>query len=253
VLSSWVLVILLAAGCAFRPIAAGSDGSGAADAAASDGSNDADDATGAPPFCDAANPDLVACFQFQGDVLDASQYANHATAAMVSFAPGPTTLAMNTTAASDVQIGESTSLDMMQMTIEMWLRVDVLPLVGQRVGIVDNNGQYSIFIHPDGIECFPVSTAIDGSEFVSLRTGTLTGGEWAHLACTYDGATLIMYKDGIETGRRAGSGPIRDTGTAGTGLAKNNPSGDALTGAIDELRIWRVARTEAEICAAAGC
>jgi hypothetical protein len=106
------------------------------------------------------------------------------------------------------------------MTLEMWLRVDIL---GRRAARRHRRRQPIQHLHlPRRDRCFPVSTAIDGGEFVSLRTGTLTSGEWAHLACTYDGTTLIMYKDGIETGRRAGSGPIRDSGTAGTGLAKNN-------------------------------
>jgi hypothetical protein len=35
-------------------------------------------------------------------------------------------------------------------------------------------------------------------------------------------------------------------------VAMNNPSGDNFTGALDDLRIWRVVRTPEESCAAAG-
>jgi hypothetical protein len=66
--------------------------------------------------------------------------------------------------------------------------------------------------------------------------GTLSVGTWSHLAATYDGATLRLYRDGVEVASRPQSGSIHvSTGDLTIG-------GDALfgqfwAGKIDEVRI----------------
>ena len=97
---------------------------------------------------------------------------------------------------------------------------------------------------------YSVVTSTGAPRFTS---GTVSQGVWTHIAMTYDGTMLRSYKNGLLTGELAGSGPIQPFPVLGTTIGDNNGGGDQLHGAIDSLRIWRTARSDAQICAAAGC
>lgn len=49
-----------------------------------------------------------------------------------------------------------------------------------------------------------------------------------------------------------GAAPLGVGDTLGTVIAGNSPSGEQLIGTIDQMRMWNVARTAAQICTAAG-
>ena len=71
---------------------------------------------------------------------------------------------------------------------------------------------------------------------------------WNHLALSYDGSTIQLYINGRTAGRAAASGSFTDT-TEILYLGKlpfqvNNFS---LDGTLDEVRIWRKARSASEI------
>ena len=69
---------------------------------------------------------------------------------------------------------------------------------------------------------------------------------WHHLAATYDGATMKLYIDGVLAASRPQTGTI----TMNTNpLVIGNQTGTAeyFGGYADEIRIWNVARTAAEI------
>ena len=70
---------------------------------------------------------------------------------------------------------------------------------------------------------------------------------------TYDGTNRI-YVNGVKVGEDAGGGgPSGITGTTGLSIGADNPpgSGSPLLGEIDQLRIFSVARTDAQIASAA--
>ncbi|MFT3932109.1 MAG: T9SS type A sorting domain-containing protein [Chitinophagaceae bacterium] len=73
---------------------------------------------------------------------------------------------------------------------------------------------------------------------------------WHHLAATYDGATMKLYIDGILKNSVAQTGLIATNTNA---LSLGNQIGfssEYFGGAADEMRIWNVARTQAQIQAA---
>lgn len=72
------------------------------------------------------------------------------------------------------------------------------------------------------------------------------------MAYTYDGATLAIYINGQQADAVPATGTITTSSTTGSCIGTNSPSGDAFLGAIDQLRVWRRARTAQEICEAAG-
>ncbi len=75
-------------------------------------------------------------------------------------------------------------------------------------------------------------------------------GVWTHVAISYDSGTVSTYVNGelVHTGTQ--SGPIGDSYPALNDLwigGRSNAANAHFDGAIDDVRIWNVARTQAEI------
>ena len=74
-------------------------------------------------------------------------------------------------------------------------------------------------------------------------------GTWYHLAATFDGTNIRVFVDGaaIKSDECAGSMRIDDSELV---IGRGDPeysSGEYFDGALDEIRIWAVARSPAEI------
>ncbi len=82
-----------------------------------------------------------------------------------------------------------------------------------------------------------------------LNTTTLyTDSDWHHWACTYDSATRMqrIYRDGVEVASRTALAHYQGSGNLALGAASIVTS-LGFKGAIDNVRIWTVARTASEI------
>ncbi|KAA0150819.1 hypothetical protein FNF28_07209 [Cafeteria roenbergensis] len=98
-----------------------------------------------------------------------------------------------------------------------------------------------------------VSVQNSGSDEVSTveSTSGFSGGRWLHVAFTQSGSTGTIYLDGVAA--RAGPVPqlvsaVRAKMLLGKSIALGQSS---FYGKLDEVRIWSVARTAAEIAAGA--
>lgn len=77
--------------------------------------------------------------------------------------------------------------------------------------------------------------------------GALVLDQWQHVAATYDGATIRVYVDGVQVAQAAGAFALApSTARLVAGGSQNNPS-RTFPGGIDEVRVWNVARSAAEI------
>ena len=195
-----------------------------------------------PAFCDPADGNLIACFELEGNAQDGSPNHLDATISGVTFRAGKIGQAAQVDAGSILSIAESSLLDPPAITMEAWIHPTQLPAAGSRAGIVDNNFQYGFFLHPGGaLQCIGLQA------MANVQAGT-----WTHVACTYDGTTRI-YAGGVQVDMTAGNGGSLDPGgSTGTSIAGDNPSGSPLIGAIDQIRIFKIARTASQICADAG-
>ncbi len=98
---------------------------------------------------------------------------------------------------------------------------------------------YSFFVCPDPQMRFYAH----GTEGLVSSATSPPLDEWAHVAVTYDSTEVRFYVNGTPVAATgAASGPLDVSGSS-LGLGYIN-------GSIDEVRLWNVARAEAEIAAA---
>jgi len=200
------------------------------------------------PFCDPSDSTQAACYTFEANADDGSQYGNDGTGSNVSYEAGHDGQAVRIAAMSGSRIeipdDNTGSLDITGAhTIEAWLYPDSLPSSG-RVTIVDNDGQYGFFIYSDGVHC-------SGGNGTHIG-GTLTTGVWQHVVCSIDtvGQVARIFIDGQSVLEE-----LHDTGDFGTDntnpvmVGAESPGGnDNFDGLIDSLRFWSVARSADDIC-----
>jgi hypothetical protein len=201
-------------------------------------------------FCDPLDPTLVACYQFERNTHDASGHQLDATDSNIGYVDGKVGSAAQFSMTSAADVAESALLDVTTITIEAWIRPAVIPVAGTRAGILDNNGQYGLFLHETGrLQC-----SMSNSPTVVFEAN-VEADVWTHVACTYDGMTTTLYVNGVVGAASTGGGTIAATGTTGISLGSDNPpgAGSQLTGLIDEIRIFNVARAPTDICLDAQC
>lgn len=101
------------------------------------------------------------------------------------------------------------------------------------------------------IGTFEISTGTNTNYTFHLMTnpfaGNMVTGRWYHIAGTYDGATIKYYVNGCLVISQAATGNLLQSNLdTGIGNRTTTPT-EQFYGEIDELKIWSVARTEAEI------
>ncbi|APR87815.1 hypothetical protein A7982_13164 [Minicystis rosea] len=84
-----------------------------------------------------------------------------------------------------------------------------------------------------------------GGRTITAQAGPIQTGFWVHLAGTWDGSTATVYVNGQPA---SGAGTPPPAATIGAGYILGGANG--ITGHLDEVRIWNVARTRAQILAA---
>lgn len=196
------------------------------------------------PSCP-GNGALIACYPFDGDSTDASPNQLDAIASAVTFAAGPSGQAIDLRPTSRVEVADDDALDSDDLTLQAWVYLRALP--ANRAMIVDNQLQYGLWISATG--ALVCST---GGQLTS--PAPLTVGGWHHVACTSDRDDVRLYLDGVEVAQRASLGVLPTVGSTGLSIGGDNPGGadDRLDGLLDELRLYRIARSAADLCADAG-
>lgn len=107
------------------------------------------------------------------------------------------------------------------------------------------NEQYGIDIYM-GNARFLVGTTTT----VTACTGTaVTANVWTHICATYDGANMLVYQDGVQTGSAARSGTITSsTGAFSFGADYNGTTAsEFFVGSMEDLRIYNRALSQPEI------
>ncbi len=111
-----------------------------------------------------------------------------------------------------------------------------------------NEGAGSGFeIHVD-INGKPVVTVRNSSTWLDVVSpNVITANKWTHVAATYDGATVKLYVDGQLMNSAALPAASFVKGTSPLVLGRRSSGLLYFNGSIDEVRIWNIARSQADI------
>jgi hypothetical protein len=170
--------------------------------------------------------------------------------------------------------GNPASLKLSAFTLEMWMRrdgpgvgtntgtggiPDAIPLLAKgraesEAAAVDVN--YLLGIRAsDNVLCADFEEGAGGGSpsqnHPVAGTTAITTGIWHHVAATYDGTTWRLYLDGNLEATLAVAQPVASASDVAVSLAtalnSTNLAAGFFDGVVDEVRIWNLARTQAEI------
>lgn len=149
-----------------------------------------------------------------------------------------------------LEIPDDNSLDLnSSFTIEGW----VYPTgPGSQVTeggiIINKEGSYEIARFTDGTFRYALSPSGTGSDWSWYNT-TLTAplNRWTHFAMVKSGATVIFYVNGSTSNTNSSMPATMSANTQTVKIANRTSSSHYFNGYIDELRIWSITRTQAEI------
>ncbi len=146
-------------------------------------------------------------------------------------------------------VPDATPLDLTAaMTLEAWVRPRAATN-WRSVLFKESAGglAYALYANSDT----DVPSANIGGDSGARGTAELDPDKWAHLAATYDSATLRLFVNGAQVASR----PLPDALAPGDGpltFGANNVWGERFRGLIDEVRVYNRALSAAEIGADMG-
>ena len=135
-------------------------------------------------------------------------------------------------------------------TIEAWIKPYVFTSSTNTNGII-GWGDWSL---PNKVNAFRLDRAgllnyWNGPDLITLSSGTVssifTAQEWRHVACSYDGTTRKLYVDGVVVASDIPGGhttPFSSNLKIGT-----TTNIEYFNGALDEIRVWNLGRTQTQI------
>jgi hypothetical protein len=233
---------------------AGGGGHGGDDAGGNGAGGAGGDAgQGGGPTCPqgTTSPDLVAWYRFDdplsSQITDSSMYGHHgsASAGVQIGVPGRFCGGVRFDGnLSNVDVPYSAELDITgDITIEAWVFLDA-PVSYNRM-LVRKVLQYqmsvSVVPQPNLLEFYSQPLGF------ARASNPVPFGKWIHAAVSHDGTTARLYLDGelVDAVPLAGSLPSNNASLKLGGDGFNQVAPD---GGMDEVKIWRVVRSEQQIC-----
>ena len=195
--------------------------------------------------------DLVAHYAFSGNSRDATAYSNHASSAVMTrdrFGKANQAAAFNGSS-TEVTAANSPQLNSPNTTVSFWVKPNSLPGTGEAFLLSFGGWQerWKISLPPHGKPVWTTNHANGISDMDSGDGNELQVGEWTHVVMVHDGAKDKIYFDGALVAEKDVVGALNNTSRPfGMGY---NPidGGNWFDGDLDEVQVYQVALTEAEI------
>lgn len=199
------------------------------------------------------DPDLLLWLQFEtlqsggAPLVDSSGNEHHGTCAedqCPTLVEGPVGLAGRFDGIGQfVEIPYDPAFDLVDaLTLAAWVRLDgkvardFASVVGKNWGDSSLNS-YELYYLASTTE---ILFGMDAETYGVADAEWEPGGEWMHVAGTWDGDNMLLYFDGVVVGQDDSDGPPAHEPTpllVGADLAEGAPNG-FWPGAIDELRVY---------------
>ncbi len=134
-----------------------------------------------------------------------------------------------------------------EWSVSVWVKAEAAPGSAHVSGPVMKKQNFQLcWDHYTSTYRGAVSLEV-GGKWYGAKFGTLEGGVWIHLAATYDGETLLAYKNGdLITTNESPSGnpgiseyPLR--------IGRHENAGEYFAGAVDDAAVWKRALPPEEI------
>ena len=145
-----------------------------------------------------------------------------------------------------VTVNNSAALQLTSaMTLEAWVFPTTVNSAWRDVIYKGDDNYYLMAMSSNSSH--PVAGAILGGVYAeAIGPNALTLNTWAHLAATYDGATVRLYVNGVQVASRAQTGAIV-TSANPLQIGGDSIYGQYFAGRIDEARIYNRALSVTEI------
>jgi hypothetical protein len=215
-------------------------------------SNEASGVSSSPSLSPSSPSGLVAAYHFNegsGPTLtDRSGSGNHGSITNATWTTSGKygkALVFNGTS-SWVTIADAPTLDLTTgMTLEAWIYPTRTS--GVRDILIKEGSNTDIYnLYARNWRGLPeINAYVNGVNRTAEGPG-LAANVWTHLAGTYDGSMLRLYRNGVEVARKAQSGPIA-TSSGVLRIGGNSLWGEFFKGRIDEVRIYNRALSLSEI------
>ena len=202
---------------------------------------------------------LVAHYPFHGDASDQSGHGLNGTingATLTEDRLGVTNRAFSFNGSSDfIDVPDDDALDLTSaITISTWINPVEVEVSSSYVvmkrddGATGGGSVYSLDYYPGMVRSVFKYPWPGGGYNTILTTGNtpITPNEWQHIVVTWDGATIIVYRNGSSDGTQAFAS---QTKASDSPLLIGRYSGYYFNGKIDEVRIYDRALSPSEVMA----
>ncbi|MBN8490904.1 MAG: LEPR-XLL domain-containing protein, partial [Burkholderiales bacterium] len=177
-----------------------------------------------------------------------------------ALGPGQIGQALQFNGLQGLELADDETLDVSRsLTIEAWVKVDAYdntwtPIFYKGDSPDGNQRAYSVWLQNNGSVWFGVRDA-SGQQAIQTAGGLVPAGEWHHIAVVMDrdGGNLRVLVDGEQRasgGVRSNQNNIATTAPLRIGVnTEHNNSYSNFRGALDDIRVWNVARSNEDIAA----
>jgi hypothetical protein len=139
------------------------------------------------------------------------------------------------------------------LSLEIWLKLTALPTAGQFHPVITKNAStneiYAIDLNnPSGTVQirFHIQTT---AATVQTNVFTPAAGAVAHIVCTYDGANMATFVNGVQLGTNTAKTGAIATSTDQLTVGSWSNGGDFLNATVDEVAVYSTALSPARILA----
>lgn len=198
---------------------------------------------------------MVAYYEFDentgGFSVDSTGKSGIATIMGAAWAPGKTGSALYFDGlTAGVEVGHSGSINLSTaVTVTAWIKPDNIDAYDRIISKshTDNSPPYTMYgIHFDNAGHLWMEAGSGGVQHLATGSTVISTGTWTHIACTFDGAVMKVFVNGVPDGQADLTGTI-DTNTMPLTIGKSGYSSNYFTGIIDEVRIYGEALSDTEI------